>query len=110
AQGAFVAVGGVGTVIGSQTLGLPFPLPVVFAMLLSVPFSLLIGLPALRLRGLYLAIATLAFGYGASRLVAGNLSLGQTRAPTIVLFGWHAGTALELYYCLWVVTALVTVL
>lgn len=110
AQGAFVAVGGVGTVIGSRTLGLPFPLPVIFAMLLSVPFSLLIGLPALRLRGLYLAIATLGFGYGASRLVAGNLSLGQSRAPTIVLFGWHAGTALQIYYCLCVVTVAVTAL
>jgi branched-chain amino acid transport system permease protein len=110
AQGAFIAVGGVGTLIGSRTLGLPFPLPVVFAALMSVPFSLLIGLPALRLRGLYLAIATLAFGYGASRLVAGNVSLGGTGAPRVDLFGWIAGTTLETYYCLAAVVGLVTLL
>lgn len=110
AQGAFIAVGGVGTLIGSNSLHLPFPLPVVFAALMSVPFSLLIGLPALRLRGLYLAIATLAFGYGASRLVAGNVSLGHAGAAHPDLFGWHADTTLETYYCLLAVAAVVTLL
>ena len=110
AQGAFVAVGGVGTLIGANSFGLPFPLPVLCAAALSVPFSLLIGLPALRLRGLYLAIATLAFGYGSSRLVAGNVSLGSATAPSVDLFGWHAGTTLETYYCLLAVVAGVTFL
>ncbi|HVA73089.1 MAG TPA: ABC transporter permease [Acidimicrobiales bacterium] len=110
AQGAFIAVGGVGTLIGSDSLHLPFPLPVVFAALLSVPFSLLIGLPALRLRGLYLAIATLAFGYGASRLVAGNVSLGHAGAAHPDLFGWHVNTTLGTYYCLLAVAAVVTLL
>jgi branched-chain amino acid transport system permease protein len=110
AQGAFVAVGGIGTLIGSKSFGLPFPLPVLCGAALSVPFSLLIGLPALRLRGLYLAIATLGFGYGASRLVAGNLDMGAATAPVLNLFGWHAGTTLEIYYCLAAVVAGVTFL
>ncbi|MHB1487254.1 MAG: ABC transporter permease [Acidimicrobiales bacterium] len=110
AQGAFIAVGGVGTLIAANVLHLPFPLPVVFAAAFSVPFSLLIGVPALRLRGLYLAIATLAFGYAASRLVAGNLSLAQSTSPPINLFGWHARSGLEQYYCLAGVTAVVLVL
>jgi branched-chain amino acid transport system permease protein len=110
AQGAFIAVGGVGTLIGANSLDLPFPLPIVFAALFSIPFSLLIGIPALRLRGLYLAIATLAFGYGASRLVAGNVSLGHATAPVLNLFGWHARTTLEDYYCLFVVSAMVALL
>jgi branched-chain amino acid transport system permease protein len=110
AQGAFVAVGGVGALMGANGLHLPYPLPIVGAALLSVPFSLLIGLPALRLRGLYLAIATLGFGYGASRLVAGNVSLGASSAPTVNLFGWHASTTLETYYCLAAVVGIVTLL
>ena len=110
AQGAFIAVGGVGTLIGANSLHLPFPLPIAFAALFSVPFSLLIGIPALRLRGLYLAIATLAFGYGASRLIAGNLSLGRATAPVVNLLGWHARTTLEEYYALFAVTLVVAVL
>lgn len=110
AQGAFIAVGGVGCLIAADEMHLPFPLPFLFAALFSVPFSLLIGLPALRLRGLYLAIATLAFGYGASRLVAGNVNLGAEQRPIVDLFGWHASTTLETYYCLCVVVVATTFL
>jgi branched-subunit amino acid ABC-type transport system permease component len=69
AQGAFVAVGGAGTAIFANTLHLPFPLPLVGGVLLSIPVSILIGLPALRLRGLHLAVATLAFGLAAERAI-----------------------------------------
>jgi branched-chain amino acid transport system permease protein len=69
AQGAFVAVGGAGAAITANALGLPFPLPILGGVLLSVPVSLLVGLPALRLRGLHLAVATLAFGVVAERAI-----------------------------------------
>ena len=69
AQGAFLAVGGAGTAITANTLGLPFPLPVLGAVLLSIPVSVIVGLPALRLRGLHLAVATLAFGLAAERAI-----------------------------------------
>jgi branched-subunit amino acid ABC-type transport system permease component len=62
ALGAFIAVGGAGAAIGANTLHLPFPLPIVTGVLLSIPVSILIGLPALRLRGLHFAIVTMAFG------------------------------------------------
>jgi branched-chain amino acid transport system permease protein len=110
AQGAFIAVGGVGTLIASNSLHLPFPLTIVFAAIFSVPFSLLIGIPALRLRGLYLAIATLAFGYGAARLVIGNLDLGTTTKPPLGLFGWRADTDLGRYYLLLGVALVVVLL
>ena len=69
AEGAFVAVGGAGAAITANTLGLPFPLPIIGGVLLSVPVSILVGLPALRLRGLHLAVATLAFGLAAERAI-----------------------------------------
>ena len=69
AQGAFVAVGGAGAAICANVLGLPFPLPILGGVLLSIPVSIVVGLPALRLRGLHLAIATLAFGLAAERAI-----------------------------------------
>jgi len=69
AQGAFIAVGGAGVAICANNLNLPFPLPLIGGVLFSIPVSILIGLPALRLRGLHLAIATLAFGLAAERAI-----------------------------------------
>jgi branched-chain amino acid transport system permease protein len=69
AQGAFVAVGGGGVALCVNTLHLPFPLPIIGGVLLSIPVSVLVGLPALRLRGLHLAVATLAFGLAAERAI-----------------------------------------
>lgn len=69
AQGAFIAVGGAGVAICANNLNLPFPLPIIGGVVLSIPVSILIGLPALRLRGLHLAVATLAFGLAAERAI-----------------------------------------
>lgn len=43
--------------------GLPFPLAMVCAALLAAAAGIVVGLPALRVKGIYLAIATLAFGF-----------------------------------------------
>ncbi len=69
AQGAFVAVGGAGVAIGSQHARPAVPVAASCGVLLSIPVSILIGLPALRLRGLHLAVATLAFGLAAERAI-----------------------------------------
>lgn len=45
-----------------QDHGVPWALAVLFAGLLTVPVGILIALPAIRLSGLYLALATLGFG------------------------------------------------
>jgi branched-subunit amino acid ABC-type transport system permease component len=77
AQGAFVAVGGAGAALCANTLHLPFPLPILGGVLLSIPVAVLVGLPALRLRGLHLAVATLAFGLAAERAVVPRFSLAN---------------------------------
>jgi branched-chain amino acid transport system permease protein len=43
----------------AQDVGLPFPLPVFIGGLAAVPLGIFLGLPALRVRGLQLAIVTL---------------------------------------------------
>jgi len=45
-----------------QDHGVPWALAVLFAGLLTIPVGVLIALPAIRLSGLYLALATLGFG------------------------------------------------
>lgn len=62
AQAGFMSLAGYTT--GSLTKYLDWPAPAGFAVAVafSAAIGLLLGYPALRLRGLYLAIATLAFG------------------------------------------------
>ncbi len=52
---------------------IPFPLSMLVASLLAVPLGLLIGLPALRVRGVNLAIVTLAAGSALDVLLFNNL-------------------------------------
>lgn len=56
---AFMAVGAF-TAVWATKSGLPFPLDLVAAALTAAIAGVIIGLPALRLRGLHLALATLA--------------------------------------------------
>jgi branched-chain amino acid transport system permease protein len=57
---AFLAVGAYATAILEVKAGLPFYLAIPLAALLTSAFGLVFGVPSLRLKGLYLAIATLA--------------------------------------------------
>ncbi len=57
---AFLAVGAYATAIFETDAGLPFYLALPLAALVTSGFGLIFGIPSLRLKGLYLAIATLA--------------------------------------------------
>ena len=59
-QGGFLAVGAYTSAILSERSGLPVPLSIALAVVLTAAVGAFFGLPALRLKGLYLAIATLA--------------------------------------------------
>ena len=52
--------------------GLPWPVAVALAGLATVPVGLAIAVPAIRLSGLYLALATFGFGILLQRLVYGS--------------------------------------
>jgi len=79
-QFAFVGVGGLTTVALTRghdipvpfdlfelSLELPWGVAVACGTLLGTGFAILIGLPALRVRGLFLAVTTLAFAVAAGR-------------------------------------------
>ena len=63
-QFAFVGVGSFITA-GFQMRGMPFGVAVFYGTVAGVVAALLIGAPALRIRGLYLAVTTLAFAVAA---------------------------------------------
>lgn len=62
AQGAFFGIGAFMAATLANRAELPFPVVVVLAPLCVVPVAVVVGLPALRFRGLLLAVVTLAFG------------------------------------------------
>lgn len=62
ASAAFFGVGAYATGLAMARLGLPFPIAIVAGAAAGALIGALVGLPALRVRGHYLAIITLAVG------------------------------------------------
>ena len=60
---AFFGFGAFASAWGHNTLGLPVALSIPFAGMMTTAVGMVFGLPAARLKGLYLAIATLASQY-----------------------------------------------
>jgi branched-chain amino acid transport system permease protein len=60
---AFLAVGGFATAAMAGKAGLPFVVVIPLSGLLTALIGLVFGIPSLRLKGLYLAVATLAAHY-----------------------------------------------
>jgi len=67
AQATFVGVGSFGCAIVIRDTGLPFPLNLLVGGLIAGAAAALLGTIALRVRGLYLAVATLIFAYMADQ-------------------------------------------
>ena len=59
-QAGFMAIGAYGFAIPTLSFNAPLPVALLIAMLASVAFAVLLGLPTLRLRADYLAIVTIA--------------------------------------------------
>ncbi|WP_338472029.1 branched-chain amino acid ABC transporter permease [Niallia sp. XMNu-256] len=58
----FLAVGAYASAVITMKLGLPFPLAILTGGIAAALSGIVIGIPTLRLKGDYLAIATLGFG------------------------------------------------
>ncbi len=65
----FFALGAYGTLLLMLKLGLPFYVALPLAGLGAAVFGFLLGLPALRLEGPYLAIVTLGFGLTVTQII-----------------------------------------
>ena len=72
--------------------GVAFPWAPLLAVALTVGVGILVGLPALRVRGMTLAVATLAASVAIEELVFNSPSLnGLTNVPRPRLFGLDLG-------------------
>jgi branched-chain amino acid transport system permease protein len=108
---AFLGVGAYTQAI-MVNAGIPFPLALACAGLLSAAVGMVVGLPALRVKGIYLGMATLAFGFIVEEVIArwehvtgGNAGL-MVQYPA--LFGWALDSTEEFYFLCLVVTVLAT--
>jgi branched-chain amino acid transport system permease protein len=73
----FYGLGSYGVGIAMAQWGLPFWVGLVFAVAMAVVFAVLLGIPVLRLRGHYFAIATLALGQVMAAIVSNVKIAGQ---------------------------------
>jgi ABC-type branched-subunit amino acid transport system ATPase component/ABC-type branched-subunit amino acid transport system permease subunit len=82
--------------------GVPFPAAVAQATIAGVLAALVIGLPALLVRGLFLAVTTLAFAVAASSaLFQSSLFVGESRVATVdpgTLLGLDLRNGTTYYY------------
>lgn len=62
-HGAFVAIGAYTSGLLTGKLGVPFIISLPLSGLMAAALGLIVGIPSLRLKGLYLALGTLAFGF-----------------------------------------------
>jgi branched-chain amino acid transport system permease protein len=79
-------IAGVGGVVGGavmQKVGLPFVLSVPLAVAFAAAVAVLIGLPALRIRGLFLAITTFSFSIAVSAVLFNPRYFGWLLPDTV---------------------------
>jgi branched-chain amino acid transport system permease protein len=92
ANAAFMGIGAYTAALLTLELGWPFPVALAGGALVPAAVALLIGVPTLRLSGVYLAMATLAFGE-VSRVTILNLDItggpeGLNGIPLLTEW-WH---------------------
>ncbi len=81
AQAAFA--GSAGFALSKIGTGLPFPIPLLLAALAATALGLLVAVPALRVRGVQLAVVTLAAGVAIEQFVFRNPKLTPTTGNLI---------------------------
>jgi branched-chain amino acid transport system permease protein len=103
---AFLALGAYGSAIGSTTLGLPaWPVMILTALAVAL-IALTVGLPALKLSGHYLAMATLGFNIVVHTIliqwdtVTGGPS-GFAGIPYLSIAGLVLDNEVRFHYLVW---------
>ena len=108
---AFLGIGAYTHAVLSN-MGFPFPIALAMAAALTAAAGIVVGVPALRVKGIYLGIATLSFGFiveeGFARWdsVTGGSKGMHVKAPD--MFGWKLASGEEFYYLCLVLTVLCT--
>jgi branched-chain amino acid transport system permease protein len=113
-QAAFMAVGAYAGVILYGRYAVPLPLALLGAGLIACAVGAVAGTPSLRIKGFYLAVATLAAQFLITwtiqhvRWISGGV-FATINTPTVRVGGLVLDTALRQYYLALAVVALLTV-
>ncbi|MCR5860258.1 branched-chain amino acid ABC transporter permease [Mesorhizobium sp. J428] len=109
-QAGFLAVGGYTAAILSADYNMPLWLCLPAGALAAGAFGLLVGIPSLRLKGLYLAITTLAFTIIITHVIlsAESITHGSSgiSTPKPAIFGMVLDTDKSFYYLILAVLTL----
>jgi ABC-type branched-subunit amino acid transport system ATPase component/ABC-type branched-subunit amino acid transport system permease subunit len=96
--------------------GLPWLVALVLASLVAVPVGALIAIPAVRVSGVFLALATLGFGilmeqaFYTRGFMFGQSTLGlASPRPAVSIGGWDLSSDTGFYYLLLIIAVLVVV-
>ncbi len=108
-QAAFMGLGAYTVAILQTRWGMPFPVNLLAGGLVAMLGGIVVGLPSLRVKGLYLAIATIAASFIAHFLFANLKFTGGTAGlavPPATAFGLPLDTSFRLYWVIVPVTLL----
>ena len=108
---AFLGVGAYTQAVLTNA-GWPFPVAMACAGVLSAAVGWVVGLPALRVKGIYLGMATLSFGFIVEEVLARWESVTGGNAGVRIakpqMFGWTLVTDTQFYFLCLMVTVLAT--
>mgnify|MGYP000883458301 FL=1 len=109
----FFAIGSYGTALLMMKLQMPFLLALPLAGFIAAIFGFVLGLPALRLEGPYLSIATLGFGLTVMQVIGHwDFFGGRTgiQVPPLDLgFGFILKSDVSKYYLILVITVILVI-
>lgn len=111
AQAAFFGVGAYTSGILTSKFGWPPLAAVPMGMVLSGGVAWLVGIPALRLKGHYLAMATLGFGVIVHIVLSEEVEWtggpsGLINIPALRIGPWKVSNEIAWYYLVWVIAFL----
>jgi ABC-type branched-subunit amino acid transport system ATPase component/branched-subunit amino acid ABC-type transport system permease component len=113
---AFAAVGAAAFGHFASSFHIPWLLALILATLVAVPVGALVAIPAVRVSGVFLALATLGFGilveqvFYTQSYMFGQSTLGvQDPRPNLSIGSWNLSSDSGFYYVLLIITVLVVV-
>lgn len=108
---AFYGIGAYSAAIVTGTYGLPSILGIIAGVVVASLIAAIIGIPTLKLKENYLALATLGFGiiifvfFKEFKTLTGGLN-GFFGIPSFEVFGFSFNTDMKFYYLVWLLLLL----
>jgi len=106
------AIGAYASAIATTWFGWPSLLAIAGGIFITCAIALVVGIPTLRLRGYYLAIATMGFGFIVEAIIRTEYfggSSGISDIPPLTILGYSFDTDRNYYYLVWTIVFLLVI-